>query len=119
MKRTGRVHNVGCKREEKIVLPKSENDVVENTSKRSNDAPKKPKRKNFIQRFGFSRMTLAKLPRKITPNHVRQEKRERAEQRLKLKMTFPLIELRLISKSDARVKERMIPPNIRLRTSPS
>ena len=44
---------------------------------------------------------------------------QRAEQRLKLKIESLFIELRLITKSDAKVKERKIPPNITLRVSPS
>jgi len=119
MKKMGMVHKAGCKREEKRILPKSAKEVVENTSKRSISAPEKPKKKNLIQRFGSSRKTLVKLPRKITPNHIRQEKRERVEQRLKLKIGSLFIELRLITKSDAKVKERKIPPNIALRVSPS
>jgi len=93
IKKMGMMQKAGCKREEKNVLPKSANDVVENTNKRSISAPQKPKKKNLIQRFGVSRKTLIKLPRKITPNHIRQEKRERAEHRLKLKIGSLFIEL--------------------------
>jgi len=119
VKKMGMVHKAGCKREEKNIVPKSAKDVVKNTNKRSISAPQKPKKKNLIQRFGFSRKTLIKLPRKITPNHIRQEKRERAEQRLKLKIGSLFMELRLITKSDAKVKKRKIPPNVMLRVSPS
>lgn len=117
-KKMGMVHKVGCKREEKNILPGSAKDVVENTNKRSIRAPQKPKKKNLTQRFVVSRKTLIRLPRKITPNHIRQEKRERAEQRLKLKIGSPFIELRLTTMSDAKVKERKIPPNVMLRISP-
>ena len=117
-KKMGMVHTAGCKREEKNILHKPVKDVVENTNNRSISAPQKPKKKNLTQRFGLSRKALIKLPRKVTPNHIRQEKRERAEQRLKLKTGSPFIELRLITKSDAKVKERKIPPNVTLRVSP-
>ena len=118
IKKMGMMHKAGCKREEKNILPKSAKDVVENTNKRSISAPQKPKKKNLIQRFGVSRKTLIRLPRKITPNHITQEKRERAEQRLKSKIGSPFIELRLITTSDAKVKKRKIPPNVALRISP-
>jgi len=58
------------------------------------------------------------LPRKINPNHIRQEKRERAEQRLKLKIGSVFIELQLIAKSDNKVTKRKNPPNTKLRASP-
>jgi len=119
IKKMGMVHKAGCKSDEKNLPPKSAKEVVENTNKRSISAPQKPKKKNLTQRFGFPRKALIKLPRKITPNHIRQEKRERAEQRLKLKIGSLFIELRLITKSDAKVKERKIPPNVTLRVSPS
>ncbi len=119
IKKMEMVHKAGCKREEKNILPKSAKEVVENTNKRSISAPQKPKKKDLTQRFGFSKKTLIKLPRKMTPNHIMEEKRERAEQRLKLKMGSLFIELRLITKSDAKVKERKIPPNVTLRVSPS
>jgi len=119
IKKMGVVHKAGCKREEKNIPPKSAKDVVENTNKRSTSAPKKPKKKNLTQRFGFSRRALVKAPRKITPNHIRQEKRERAEQRLKLKIGSLFIEPRLITKSEAKVKEKKVPPKVTLRVSPS
>lgn len=119
IEKMGITHKAGCKREEKNVLPKPAKDVVENTSKRSISAPQKPRKKNLNQRFGFLRRTVIKLPRKMTPNHIRQEKRERAEQRLKLKMGSLFIEPWLTTKSDAKVKERKIPPNAMPRVSPS
>ena len=118
MKKMGMMHKTGCKREEKKILPKSAKDVVEKTNKRSISAPQKPKKKILTQRFGFSRRMLIKLPRKIIPNHIRQEKRERAEQRLRLKIGSRFMELWLTIKSDAKVKERKIPPNVMLRASP-
>jgi hypothetical protein len=93
MKKIGMVHKAGCRREEKNVLPKSAKDVVENTSKRSISAPQRPKKKNLIQRFGFSRKALNMLPTRIIPNHMRHEKRERAEHRLKLKTASLFIEV--------------------------
>ena len=112
------IHKAGCRREEKNSLTKLAKDVVENTNKRSISAPKKPRKKNLIQRLGPSRKTLIILPRKMTPNHTRQEKKERAEQRLKSKIGSPFIALRLIAESDAKVKKRKIPPNNALETSP-
>ena len=38
MKRTGTIHNVGCRREERMALPRSANEAVEKTSKRRIDA---------------------------------------------------------------------------------
>jgi hypothetical protein len=118
MKKMGKVHKAGCKREEKSILPKSVKDVVENTKNRSSSAPQKPKRINLTQRFGSSRKALIRLPIKVTPNQTRHEKRERAEQRLKLKTGSPFIELRLITKSAAKVMERKSPPNAKLRVKP-
>ena len=81
IKRIGRVHKVGCKIEELKILPKSARDVVENTNKRSVSAPLKPKKKKFIQIFGFFKMVFIILPRKIITNHKRQEKKDKAKQR--------------------------------------
>jgi len=91
---------------------------VEKTTRRSISAPQKPRKKNLIQKIGLLRKTLITLPRKINPNHIRQEKRERAEQRLKLKIGSVFIKLQLIAKSDNKVTKRKNPPNIKLRVSP-
>ena len=61
---------------------------------------------------------LITLPRKISPNHIRQEKRERAEQRLRFKMGSVFIQLCLTIKSDSKVMERKVPPKIRLTVNP-
>jgi hypothetical protein len=119
IKKMRMVHKTGCRREEKNILLRPAKDVVENTNKRSINAPQKPKKKNLTQRFGFLRRTVIKLPRKMTPNHIRQEKKERAEQRLKLKMESLFIEPWLTTKSAAKVKERKIPPNTTPKVSPS
>jgi hypothetical protein len=83
--KSGIVHNTGCKMEERKTALRSANDVVENTNKRRRDTKEKPKRKSLTQITGFSRKTLMRLPRKMKANHVRQEKMESAEQRLRLK----------------------------------
>jgi len=91
---------------------------VENTNKRSISAPQKPRKKNLIQKIGLSRKTLTVLPRKINPTHIRIEKRERAEQRLKLKIGSLFIKVQLIAKSDNKVTKKKNPPNIKLMVSP-
>jgi len=77
--------SAGCKIEETNTPSRSENDVVEKTRKRRMRAKEKPRRKSLAQTKEFPRKKLVKPPTKIKPNHIRQEKRERAEQRLKLK----------------------------------
>jgi len=86
METTGTMHNTGCKRDETKTLLKLANDVVENTNKRSISAAGKPKRRSLTQTSELSRAALMRLPSKMKPNHVRQEKRERPEQRLRLKI---------------------------------
>jgi len=93
MKKIGIIHNVGCRRDERIALLRSANEAVEKTSKRRINAAQKPKRKNLIQRAGFPRKTLMISPRKINPNHNRLEKKERPKQRLKLKTWSVFIQL--------------------------
>lgn len=80
------MHSEGCRMEEAKALLKLANDVVENTNKRRINVAQKPRRQSLIQGFGFLRKALRMLPRKMSPNQVMQEKRERAEHRLKLKM---------------------------------
>ena len=111
-KKIDAVHKTGCKREEKILFPKSAKDAVENTNKRSISAILKPRKKNLTQRFGLLRKPLVRLPRRITPNQIKQEKRERTEQRLKLKTGSFFMELRLTAKSDNKVKKKKIPPKV-------
>jgi hypothetical protein len=113
IKRTESRTRTGCRREEKRAPPDPANDVTEKTSSRSIRAPLKPKKKNRIQRSGAPRMALIKPPRRSTPNHMREEKRERAEHRLKLKIRARLIEVRLTIKSESNVKKRKIPPKPR------
>jgi hypothetical protein len=88
------MHNTGCKTEERKTTLRSANDVVENTNKRRMSAKEKPKRKSLTQITGFSRKALMRLPRKMKPNHVKQEKMESAEQRLRLKTGSFLIKPR-------------------------
>jgi len=113
IKKTGSATKAGCKKEEKRVPPNPANDVTEKTSSRSIRAPLKPKKKNLIQSSGAPRRLLIKPPRRSTPNHMREENKERAEQRLKLKIKSRLIEVRLTIKSESNVKKRKIPPNPR------
>lgn len=117
-KKIDEVHKAGCKREEKVLFPTSAKDVVENTNKRSISAPLKPRKKNLTQRLGFLRKANVRLPKKIQPNQIRQEKRERTEQRLKLKIGSLFMELRLTVKSDNKVKKRKVPPKVKLEISP-
>jgi len=84
IKKIGSATKAGCKREEKRVPPNPAKEVTERTNKRSIRAPLKPKKKNLIQSSGAPRRPLIKLPRRIIPNHTSEEKKERAEQRLKL-----------------------------------
>jgi len=113
IKKTGSATKAGCKKEEKRVPPNPANDVTEKTSSRSIRAPLKPKKKNLIQSSGAPRRLLIKPPRRSTPNHMREENKERAEQRLKLKIKSRLIEVRLTIKSESNVKKRKIPPKPR------
>ena len=103
----------GCKREEKRVPPAPENDVTDRTSSRSIRDPLNPKKKNLIQMSGAPRRELIKPPRRSTPNHMREEKNERAEQRLKLKIRSCLIEVRLTIQSENNVRKRKIAPKPR------
>lgn len=94
MKKMGMVHSAGWRIDEMKISLRFAKDVVEKTSKRRMRATEKPKRKSLTQTMVFSRKTLMRLPRKMKPNHIRQEKRERAEQRLKLKTGSFLIKPR-------------------------
>jgi hypothetical protein len=86
MKTMGRAARAGCRREEKTVPTNSLKDVTERTSKRRIRAPLKPRKKNLIQSSGVPRRALIRLPRIMIANQTREEKKERAEQRLILKM---------------------------------
>lgn len=101
---------VGCKKEENNVPPNPVNDVTEKTSNRSMSAPLNPRKKNLIQSSGTARRPLIRPPRRSTPNHSREEKKERAEQRLKLKMMSRFIIVWLTKKSESNVKTKKIPP---------
>jgi len=94
METMGTMHNAGCKRDETKTLPRLANDVVESTNKRSMSAARKPKRQILTQTLELLRTALMRLPSKMKPNHVRQEKRERPEQRLRLKIGSVFIQLR-------------------------
>jgi len=72
--------------EETKTPPRLADDVVQKTSKRRIRAAQKPRRQSLIQTVEFFRAALMILPRIRNPNHIKLEKRERAEQRLKLKM---------------------------------
>jgi len=113
IKKMGSATKAGCKREEKMVPPNPAKEVTERTNRRRIRAPLKPKKKNLIQRSGAPRRALIKLPRRSTPNHTREEKKERAEQRLKLKIRSFFMELRLIMKSESKVRMRKLAPKPR------
>jgi len=59
-------------------------EVTERTNRRSIRDPLKPRKKNLIQSSGAPIRALIKLPRITIANHTRDEKKERAEMRLKL-----------------------------------
>ena len=114
-KKTGNVTMVGCNREENKVPLKPVKEVIERTNKRSIKAPLKPKKKNLIQRSGSPIKEVIKQPRRITPNNMREENKERAKQRLKLKTRSLFMEVRLIIKSERKVRKKKIPPKPRPR----
>lgn len=89
------------------------NEVTEKTSNLNITAPLKPKKKNLIQRSGDPRRPHIKPPIRSTPNQIREEKKERAEQRLKLKIRSCFITVRLTNKSENRVKIKKNPPKPR------
>jgi len=93
-KKSGIIHNTGCKIEEKKITLRLANDIVENTNKRRISAKEKPKRKNLIQIAEFSSNTVIRLPIIMKANHIRQEKMESAEQRLRLKTGSSFIKLK-------------------------
>lgn len=110
IKKTGINTRIGCSREEKITPPNFAKDVTDKTSSLSIKAPLKPKKKNLIQRLGDPRIAIINPPRRSTPNHINEEKNDKAEQRLRLKIKSCLIEVRLTIKSETSVKRKKIPP---------
>ncbi len=118
IKKMGMMHSAGCRMDEMKTPLRSANDVVEKTNKRRMRATEKPKRKSLTQTLGFLRKTLTRLPRKMKPNHVRQEKRERAEQRLKLKTGSLLIKTRWMMKSASEATEKKTVPKIKPKARP-
>jgi hypothetical protein len=113
MKRMGTATRAGCSREEKKVLPNPAKEVMERTKRRRIRAPLKPKKKNLIQSSGAPRRALIKLPRISIPKHMREEKKERAEQRLRLKIGAFFMEVLLIMKSESMVRTRKLAPKTR------
>jgi hypothetical protein len=118
MEKIGIVHNTGCKIEERKTTSRPANDVVENTNKRRINTKEKPRRKSLTQITGFLRKMLMKLPRKIIANQVRQEKRESAEQRLRLKTGSFLIKLKYIMRSDSETMKKKAKPKIKPKVKP-
>jgi hypothetical protein len=112
-KSTGIKIRTGCRSEEKRTSLVPAKEVTDRTSRRSIRAPLKPRKKNRIQRLGAPRRPLIKPPRSSTPNHISEEKKERAEQRLKLKIRSCFIEVPLTTKSKNNVKRKKAPPNAR------
>jgi hypothetical protein len=113
IKNRGSATKVGCSREEKRVLPNPAKEVMERTNRRRIRAPLKPKKKNLIQSSGAPRRALIKLPRISIPNHMSEEKKERAEQRLRLKIGAFFMEVWLIMKSESKVRTRKPAPKPR------
>jgi hypothetical protein len=113
IKKIGSATKAGCKREEKRVPPNPAKEIIAMTKRRSIRAPLKPKKKNLIQRCGAPRRTLIKLPIISTPNHTREEKKDKAEQRLQLKIRSLFMELLLITKSESRVRIKKLAPKTR------
>jgi hypothetical protein len=101
---------MGCRSEEKRKPRIPAKEVTERTSSLSISAPLKPKKKNRIQKVGAPRKPLINPPRSSTPNHIREEKKERAKQRLKLKIWSLLIDVRLTIKSERSVKRKKVTP---------
>jgi hypothetical protein len=93
IKKMGSATKAGCSREEKRVPPNPAKEIMERTNKRSIRAPLKPKKKNLIQSSGAPRRPLITLPRRSIPNNTSEEKKERAEQRLQLKIRSFFMEL--------------------------
>ena len=106
----------GCRKEQNKVPLNPENEVTEKTSNLSISAPLKPKKKNLIQRSGEPRRLHNTLPKRSTPNQMREEKKERAEQRLTLKIRSRFIIVRLLNKSENNVKIKKPPPKPRATT---
>jgi len=118
MKKMGMTHSTGCRIDETKTPLRSANEVVEKTNKRRMRATEKPKRKSLTQTTGFPRRTLMRLPRKMKPNHARQEKRDRVEQRLRLKIGSFLIKPLQIMRSVSETKERKNVPKIKPKAKP-
>ena len=79
IERIGSKIRTGCKREEKNAFLYLEYDIIDRTKSRSMRAPLNPRKKNLIQIFGEARSRLRKLPRRSTPNHKREEKKDSAK----------------------------------------
>jgi len=94
------IKSAGCKIEERRILSLSAEDVVENTTSRSIRTAQKPRRKDLIPRSRFSRKMLMMVPRKMSPSHIRLEKRDRPVHLRKLKIGSFSMNRRLIAKSD-------------------
>lgn len=88
-------------------------ETIKRTNKRSIRAPPKPKKKNLIQSSGTPRKALSRLPTIITPNHTREEKKERAEERLQLKIGSFFMKMLLIIRSESKVRMKKLAPNPR------
>jgi hypothetical protein len=112
------INSTGCKAEERKILPLAAGDVVENTTSRSIRTAPKPRRKDLIQMSGFSRRMLMIAPRKVSPSHIRLEKRDRAEHRRKSKIGSVSIKKRPITKSDETAIKNRETPKIKPRPKP-
>ena len=84
--------------------------MTDKTSSLSIKAPLKPKKKNLIQRSGVLRIAIIKAPERRTPNHINEEKNDKAEQRLKLNIKSCSNAVLLTIKSEINVKRKKITP---------
>jgi hypothetical protein len=112
------IESIGSKTEERKILLPSEEAVVENTTQRSIRAIQKPKRKVLIQRSGVSMKRLRMLPRKEVPSHNVIEKRDKAEQRRKLKIGSPAMKTYTVTKSDETAIKKTETPKAKARAKP-
>ena len=104
------LQNTGCKEEERIAFIRSANDTVKKTNNRRISVTQKPKRKSLTQMVGLPRKPLRILPRKMKINQNKLENRDRAEQRLKLKIGSFFIKLLFIIMSADKVMIKKAKP---------
>ena len=112
------MQNTGCKEDERTAFRRSANDAVKKTNKRRISVTQKPKRKSLTQMLGLPRKTLRTLPRKMKTNQTKLENRDRAEQRLKLKIGSFFMKLLFITMSADKVMIKKAKPKSVLDVKP-